>query len=153
MKTQLFSTRNTPIVTALTTQGRLPVTEVITGNAKDVVDFAVKCRTPSGDLLDALPNGPFYDAEDWEYQRIELTPVNEWQQETGYRVIVSVTLAEGCSVADAEIDEASLGQHEYEVKAYSADIATEKALDLYHDHHAIGVLDYVNIDTLATPLP
>jgi hypothetical protein len=67
---------------------------------------------------------------------------------TAYDVKVTVTLAEGCTIDDAEMDsEAGLGTHTYKVKAGSRSDAAELALDMYHAEVAIGVLDVVDIET------
>ena len=65
-----------------------------------------------------------------------------------YKVLVTCALVPGYTADAAEVDEGTLGEHEYLIEdACCPAGAAEKALDDFHGHHAIGVLDYVEINT------
>jgi len=73
------------------------------------------------------------------------TPTGTWN------VDLKVDLSPGCTAEDAEIDTAALTTHSFTVQADTEGEAVEAALDEFHDAIPIGVLDYVEIATSATP--
>jgi hypothetical protein len=64
-----------------------------------------------------------------------------------FDVTVTVTLADGHSFEDAEIDARDdLGDHNYHIEDTSPQAAEALALDLFHGTVAIGALEAVEID-------